>query len=169
MYQKIFETPIWIQNIEPQKLNLISTNFKKSWLSETPTSFSENEEDNKMDEDGKKYLKSQVLFCLQDVGINDCEISQIWRNVYNGDFQEKHCHVNSNFSFTIYEKLKTPQTVFEHPAHDMIYATNVDKIFGTVFQPNVKENQMILFPSYLQHMVKKSFESMTISGNVHIK
>ena len=26
MYQKIFETPIWIQNIEPQKLNLISTN-----------------------------------------------------------------------------------------------------------------------------------------------
>ena len=169
MYQKIFETPIWIQDIEPQGLNLISKNFKNNWLSQTPSSFSQNPEDNVMDEDGQKYLKSKILFCLQDLGIQDIQISQIWRNLYNGDYQEKHCHVNSNFSFTIYEKLERPQTVFQHPAHDLIYATNLDKYILPYILPEVKEGQMVLWPSYLQHMVKKSYNSITISGNVLVK
>ena len=79
MHHKFFETPIWIQNIDPKRLNLVSKNFKPNWLSETPSSFSENEEDNYMDEDGKKYLKEQILFCLQEFGIKDIDIIQIWR------------------------------------------------------------------------------------------
>lgn len=27
-YKSIFSTPVWIKNIEPEKLNLKSTNFK---------------------------------------------------------------------------------------------------------------------------------------------
>ena len=169
MHHKLFETPVWIHNINPKGLNLISKNFSKHWLSETPSSFSQNADDNVMDEDGTKYLKEQILFCLQEFGIKDIEISQIWRNLYNGDYQEKHCHVNSNFSFTIYEKLESPQTVFQHPAHDLIYATNLDKYILPYILPEVKEGQMVLWPSYLQHMVKKSYNSITISGNVLVK
>lgn len=169
MFHKIFETPIWIQSINPQKLNLVSKDFKRSWLSDTPSSFSEDNNANLMDEEGVKYLKEIILFCLKDLKIENIEISQIWRNLYKGDYQEKHFHANANFSFTIYEKLEKPQTIFQHPAHDLIYATNTDKLFNTYFMPEVKENTMILFPSYLQHMVRKSFNSMTISGNVLVK
>ena len=169
MFKSIFETPIWVVDCDPAKIELTSKNFKNNWLSGTPSSFSQNPEDNVMTQDGTNYLKQKILNCLEDLNIADCEIFQIWRNIYNGDFQERHVHVNSNFSFTVYEELTEPQTIFYHPAHDLIYATGVEEKIIPYYAPEVTKNQMILFPSYLEHLVKKSVGSMTISGNVRLK
>jgi len=165
MLHQIFPTPLWVKNVNTKKLKLISTNFKKNWLSDTLSSYGG---DNQISRTGYEYLKSKILDCLKDINIKDCKITDIWRNIYDNDFQEKHMHSNSNFSFTIYEKLQKPQTVFIHPAHDLIYATNVNNFLKHYYIPDVKENEMVLFPSYLSHMVKRSHNSITISGNIDI-
>tara|TARA_R110000765_G_scaffold104431_1_gene194219 strand:+ start:545 stop:1054 length:510 start_codon:yes stop_codon:yes gene_type:complete len=164
MYKEIFSTPLWIKDIDPKKLDLVSHNFKPSWLSETPSSFGE--ENNKMTQEGMIYLKTQILQCLSDLKIKDCSVFQIWRNIYEDDFQERHMHVKSHFSFSIYEKLSRPQTIFYHPAHDMIYATQVEDYISPYLEPKVKQNQIVIFPSYVEHLVKRSHNSMTISGNI---
>tara|TARA_R100001591_G_scaffold233_1_gene458 strand:+ start:3383 stop:3883 length:501 start_codon:yes stop_codon:yes gene_type:complete len=166
MKYNIFPTPIWVEDIDSSKLELTTEEYKKSWLSGTLSSYLSN--NNKMTQKGAKYLKEQIINCLQDFKIYDCKIINVWRNIYNNDFQERHTHPNSSFSFTIYEKLEKPQTVFFHPSHDMIYATKVDPYIDCIFFPQVKQNQIILFPSYLEHMVKKAKNSVTISGNIGI-
>lgn len=167
-FKSIFSTPIWIKDIDPKKLGLVSTNFRLHFLSNTLSSFSNNPKDNKMTESGMQYLKNILLDCLKDFEINNCNVVQIWRNIYDDDFQERHHHANSNFSFTIYEKLLKPQTMFYHPAHDMIYATKMNDYIYPYCLPEVKQNQIVLFPSYLDHMVLRSKDSQTISGNIII-
>ena len=167
-YKSIFSTPVWIKNIEPEKLNLKSTNFKHHFLSDTLSSYSYDDNDNQMTVTGKEYLENIILDCLKDFKIIKCRVVQIWRNIYDDDFQERHHHANSHFSFTIYEKLSKPQTMFYHPAHDMINATGINNIIYPYCFPEVKQNQMILFPSYLDHMVLRSKNSIPISGNIKI-
>ncbi len=77
-------------------------------------------------------------------------------------------HAKSHFSFSIYEKIQKPQTVFYHPAYDMIYALGLEHYIQPTIQPNVVQGDMVVFPSYLQHMVKISDKTMTISGNIEI-
>jgi hypothetical protein len=153
MKYNIFPTPIWVEDIDSSKLELTTEEYKKAWLSGTLSSYLSN--NNKMTQKGAKYLKEQIINCLQDFKIYDCKIINVWRNIYDNDFQERHTHPNSSFSFTIYEKLEKPQTV-------------LDPYIDCIFFPQVKQNQMILFPSYLEHMVKKAKNSITISGNIGI-
>jgi hypothetical protein len=43
------------------------------------------------------------------------------------------------------------------------------KYFKTQFSPKLRENQIIIFPSFLEHMVKKTTEEgSTIAGNISI-
>jgi len=163
----IFSTPIWIEDIDSSKLELITEEYGRRWLSDTLSSYGSN--NNKMTEKGMRYLKEQIINCLQDFKIFDCTIPSVWRNVYNNnDFQETHMHPNSSFSFVIYEKLQEPHTVFFHPSRMMIFSTKVDKYVDSIFFPQVKQNQMIIFPSYLEHMVKKTNNAITISGNIDV-
>ena len=44
------------------------------------------------------------------------------------------------------------------------------KLFGGnhYFEPECRENQIVIFPSHLEHYVKKHDNSVTISGNLEI-
>tara|TARA_R110000803_G_scaffold144041_1_gene209975 strand:+ start:788 stop:1288 length:501 start_codon:yes stop_codon:yes gene_type:complete len=165
MYQSLFETPVWITKVDPARTNLVSSDFKESFLSNSLSSF---DGKNEIDAEGTEYLLNKISHCLQDLNIKSIGLIQIWRNIYNGHCQERHMHVKSHFSFTIYEKLEKPQTVFYHPAHDMIYSLGLENYIKPVITPKVVQGDMILFPSYLEHMVKPSKGSMTISGNIGI-
>ena len=47
---------------------------------------------------------------------------------------------------------------------------NLDlEIFNRQFHPECRSNQIIIFPSCLEHMVKKHSNSTTISGNILIE
>jgi len=50
----------------------------------------------------------------------------------------------------------------------MIYSLGLENYIKPVITPKVVQGDMILFPSYLEHMVKPSKGSMTISGNIGI-
>jgi hypothetical protein len=89
----------------------------------------------------------------------------------NNDFQEPHIHVGSQFSFIIYEEVVTPHTIFYNPAKYLIAAA-----FGhgqgcvlEQFSPQVKAGQIIIFPSFVEHMVNRNSDQVTISGNVNFK
>ena len=66
------------------------------------------------------------------------------------------------------KNLKSHRQFFFHPAYDLLTEKNLDKIIPSHICPKVHENDMIIFPAYLKHMVKKSRDSVTISGNLNI-
>jgi hypothetical protein len=42
-------------------------------------------------------------------------------------------------------------------------------MFDDVFMPKCKTGQIVIFPSFLEHMVLKSSKQKTISGNLGFK
>ena len=42
------------------------------------------------------------------------------------------------------------------------------KIFFKHYEPKLKQGDIIVFPSYLEHWVRPNSDSMTIAGNIKI-
>jgi len=42
------------------------------------------------------------------------------------------------------------------------------KIFNKDYEPNLKQGDIIVFPSYLEHWVKPNSGNITIAGNIKI-
>jgi len=170
----LFETHIYVDNIDCSKINLENQNFKKSWDSETPSSHLFK---NKLEEKSQVYLTNKIGSLLESQILKNFKITitGIWQNDYiENDFQETHMHPHSHFSFILYKKIEESKTVFYHPIQDLISCMYPPEFFSKTnffrsnFETKCRENQMVLFPSYLKHMVKKNSNSTTISGNILI-
>ena len=169
----LFSVPIFINNIDSSKIVIDSKIIKKNWNSETNSSHGN---DNYINKESMVYLFEIINKSMMDFIKNDykIELLNIWENFYNSnDFQEKHIHVKSDFSFIIYKKINESKTVFFSPNNYLIESFYEKKFlesyFKTQFHPELKENQIIIFPSFLEHMVKKNEnESITIAGNISI-
>lgn len=171
----LFETSIYIDNVDCSKIKLQNENFKKTWDSETESS---HDFKNSLSEESSIYLLKKMgnLLYGQILKRFELKILSVWQNNYiNNDFQEKHMHTSSHFSFIIYKKIKESKTVFFHPVQDLLSSMYPPELFKKTsffklnFETKCRENQMVLFPSYLAHMVKKDSNSTTISGNVLIE
>jgi hypothetical protein len=169
----IFSIPVFIDNIDSSKINISFDKLNKKWASETSTSFGI---ENRISEKSIIYLLSNIAENLKDFFIDTpfkVELIEIWENIYKeNDFQENHIHLKSDFSFVIYKEVKESKTLFFSPDHfliDSFYQDNFLKnYFKTTFFPKLTKNQIIIFPSFLEHMVKKNTESITIAGNLKI-
>ena len=166
MRYELFPVTIFIGNIDLKKIKLTSE-MGQAFLSGTPSSFYNK---NILDPESYPYLMSIISELLQEkydafsIGLLD-----IWRNKYeNNDYQEPHIHVGSKFSFIIYEKVNVPHTVFFNPAKYLMDATRTFFI-PTHFKPQMRKGQIIIFPSYIEHMVSKNSDQVTISGNIEFK
>jgi hypothetical protein len=171
----LFSIPIFIDNIDTSKINLTNKNFEKTWNSQTPSSFNF---ENTLDEDSFNYLFAIIGKLLSSHFKERCKIEllNIWENRYhNNDFQEKHCHPQAHFSFIIYKEVIEGKTIFFNPAINLIesyypapYFFNKTNFFQLEFLPKCRKDQIVIFPSFLEHMVKRTNNSVTISGNVTI-
>jgi hypothetical protein len=45
----------------------------------------------------------------------------------------------------------------------------LEKLFPMGFTPEVNQSNIVIFPSFLEHMVAKINDSVTIAGNIIIK
>ena len=169
MKLEIFSVPLFIGNINLKKIKLTSE-MGQAFLSGTPSSFYTK---NTLDPESDKYLMRVIGELLKEkyqyFSIN---LQNIWRNRYiNNDFQEPHIHANSRFSFIIYEEVKICHTIFYNPAKYLIQATTGidDSVVMRHFKPQVRKGQIIVFPSYVEHMVNKNSDQATISGNLNFK
>ena len=84
----------------------------------------------------------------------------------NKDYQEPHVHAFTKFSFIIYKKIVEPRTIFFNPAKNVISMLGADDIFPTSYMPKLKSGSIIIFPSFIEHMVVPNSDQITISGNL---
>jgi hypothetical protein len=172
----LFKIPIYIDNIDCEKIILKNDKFEKKWQSNTLSSF---DQKNVLEENSSNFLLDKISSLLFNEILNPFKVTltDIWQNNYEkNDFQEKHFHSKSHFSFIIYKEIDESKTIFCNPSlnliecfydHDFILKTN---FFKYVFEPKCRKNQIVVFPSYLEHMVRKNNNnSITISGNLKIE
>ena len=170
----LFSLPIFIGNIDSSKIDLENENFEKTWFSAK----SSHEFNNKLTEDSRIYLLNTIgaLISSEILIPFGMELLHIWQNNYEeNDFQEKHMHPNSHFSFVIYKEITESKTIFFNPAENLIYSfydkdfIKKTSFFKTDFQPKCRQDQIVVFPSFMEHMVQKNNKSVTISGNINVK
>lgn len=173
---KLFSTPIWIGNIDANKINFIEKEIKQSFLSGVKSSHTDfNKEINK---ESINYLYETIINIMNaENKLPDCSIqlTHIWSNHYEtSDFQENHIHAGSDLSFIIYKKVDESKTIFVNPSSKMleVYYWDCPKkaaFFGpNFFKPECRENQIVIFPSYLEHFVRRSNGAVTVAGNLRI-
>lgn len=170
----LFSTPIWIGNIDSSLIKLDEKKLEPTFGSNILTSF---DQKNKITEESLEYLYEIIIGLIDETITNPYQLHllNIWENHYiNSDFQEKHIHTESDLSFIIYKKIDESKTVFSHPANNLIasfYSSCLRKkfIFGPLdYTPQCRENQIIIFPSFLEHYVKKTSNAITIAGNLKL-
>ena len=170
----LFKIPIFVTSIDSSKINLEYKKIERQWESQTLTSYSQL---NYLNKESTDYLLETIVLAIEDfIKINfKVTLTAIWENIYDDkeSFQENHIHTNSHFSFIIYKKIKESKTVFFAPYKYLLecfYSYSfIQNYFPHNFQPCLKENQMNIFPSFLEHMVKPISNSITISGNLNIE
>lgn len=171
MQLDIFKIRIFIDNIDVNKLKFNEVLFEKTWESKTPSTF---KGDNLLNKESSDYLLGIIAKLLfpeikKQFSIN---LNNIWINKYKqNDYQEEHIHVKSHYSFIIYSKVKESNTVFLSRDKEIIESFGINDmgLFQTKFEPPCRSNQIILFPSFLAHRVKRAEEDYeTISGNISL-
>ena len=164
----IFPTKIYVGNIDSKKIKIKEKKIFNKW-NNVATSHSENTLDNVIEKDSVDYLLKTITGLLDEVIYAKYKIhlTNIWKNYYkNKDYQEIHVHPKSNFSFIIYEKIKESKTIFYRPSHFLAQSIfNEPSLYPQTLKPALTENQIIIFPSFLEHSVEQNSNSITISGN----
>ena len=172
MIINLFEVPIFIGNIDSKKIKLKNQFFNPHWMSETNSSYTKNTRET-IEKESALYLLNIIVQLLQEK-INysfEINLQNIWENQYNkDDYQEPHIHTESDFSFIVYKEGEEGKTLFFNPSRNFIEPfVNINTMFQRTFMPKCKKDQIIIFPSFLEHMVLKCSDVKTISGNLIFK
>jgi len=169
MRYDIFSTPIFIDTIDLDKIDIGNPPTEKIWLSQTPSTLGQ---DHTVSEETVNYLAEVISNNLVANLIGDNpRFGEIWRNKYQEhDWQDIHIHPHSSWSFVIYETVDSSKTVFMSPIFKDIQnhlGTNLSD-FPLDFRPQLKKGDIIIFPSYLEHFVMAGNVGSTISGNIYM-
>jgi len=136
-------------------------------------------------ENNRDLLESEYIECMREVFDRDfsVEFDSIWYNVYmDGEYQEVHDHLGTplnptHFSFIhflSFNKGEHKPPEFRDPLSQIRnLSLELDRTrCGEVYVPDVKEGDLLMFPSYLQHCVppgnKTSYPRITIAFNVRV-
>ena len=170
----LFSIPIFIGDIDASKVIVKSKKFVRVPFSNIKTSYPVDCEvtmPNKSSQYLLKCIHALLHECIQQKFT--LALTSVWENIYEKeDFQEGHIHPYHHFSFIVYKKIKQSKTAFFAPHKNLLesfYAGHyLYNIYQSNFIPDCKQNQIIIFPSFLEHMVMKTSNARTISGNLKI-
>ena len=175
MKLNLFSIPIYISNIDVDKIKIKNIKVKNQWLSKTESSHGYL---NEIEEDSKTHILQTIVKLLNyDIHTPyELALTSVWQNNYkNNDYQERHSHPGNHFSFIIYKKIKESNTIFFNPSYqlmesyyDKTFLLNLS-FFANIFKVECRKGQIVVFPSFLEHMVLKHSDSVTIAGNTIIK
>ena len=170
MKLELFSTPFFMGNVDLKKIKL-DAEIGEAFLSKTPSSVGEK---NILDPESGEYIISSIVELLEEkYQYFTITLLGLWRNKYfDNHFQEPHVHLSSKFSFIIYEEVgETIHTIFYNPAKYLIDATLGERQNCVLdeFIPQARKGQIIVFPSYVEHMVNRNSDQVTISGNLDFK
>ena len=167
--ESIFPNLIATKNLDLSYFKIKGKNFKKTFESSIKTTLNGT---TLFDKNSINYLNIQLTKILSHLLKPYCKnfvfnVSDIWINKYTKkDYQGSHVHP-SDFSFLIYYKVDKSHTVFNSPVKKLIESSN-NKFFKSDYETNLKQGDIIIFPSYLEHWVKPNSNNITIAGNIKI-
>lgn len=179
MCQYIFGVPIFKYHLNSEDIKNIAEKkfetFSEYPINGTPNGWSCNvrTEFHSSSENRYAHLYKEVMdeFTLDLALLEDrCYIDESWLNFYQGNDhgQEEHDHLPGFFSGIHYVKFNPKvhgSTKFMNPLHQLYMFMNDDRKmdddnpnpcagYGSGwFSPNVCEGDIIIFPSFLRHMV----------------
>tara|TARA_R100000734_G_scaffold11353_1_gene8535 strand:- start:71 stop:610 length:540 start_codon:yes stop_codon:yes gene_type:complete len=174
MQINLFSIPIWVGNIDCSKIIIEHEQPIQAFGSEIESTHRVN---NNITPESLSYLYKIIEKNIATTIGSSFEISldHIWVNYYKGiDFQEGHAHAGSDICFIIYKKIIESNTVFKNPNNITLGSYYLHKykmqdVFGGhEFRPECRENQIVIFPAFLEHYVKKTSNAITIAGNLSI-
>ena len=136
-------------------------------------------------QDNKSLLEKTYLDSITEIFDREVEvdIKNIWYNVYlNGEYQEEHDHLGGIFNqahfsfihFLCYDERDHKPPEFRDPLSQLRnLSLELDSNnWGEVYVPKIREGDLLMFPSYLQHSVpagkKTSYPRITLSFNVSV-
>ena len=115
-------------------------------------------------------IVNQNLYDGNLLGMNP-KFGHIWYNRYDRHhYQDAHIHPNCQWSFIIYVDLHA-KTSFLNPSIGLIQNQIGNSVaeFPLDYKPDLGPGSIIIFPSFLMHMVNSGNEGTTISGNVYME
>jgi|TARA_R110002012_G_scaffold118692_1_gene267634 hypothetical protein len=165
----VFPNLIATKTLDSKKIKINTNKFKKTFESDLNTTL---ETGTLLTKDCMNYLNIQLTDLLSHLLKPICKtfvfkMHGLWVNKYKEkDYQGTHVHP-SDFSFIIYYNTKKSYTVFNSPVRNLLEMYE-SKIFDKDYAPKLKQNDIIMFPSYLEHWVKPNSSGETIAGNIKI-
>ncbi len=165
----IFPNLVAVKNLDLSYFKVVGENYKKTFESGIKTT---RDGSTLFDQDSINYLNLNLTDILSYLLKPYCKnfvfnVEGIWINKYSkNDYQGAHVHP-SDFSFIIYYKANKSYTVFNSPVKSILESSKC-KIFEQIFETNLKQGDIIVFPSYLEHWVKPNSTNITIAGNIKI-
>ena len=172
MKKELFGIPIFEDEVDLEKIVLPDAELENTWDSGTPTTFGTQKVDD-VPQETWKYLSEVVernLYYGECMGANP-RFGHIWKNVYGKhDYQDVHIHPNCQWSFVIYVDTYS-KTSFLNPSMKDIQNQIGNQViqFPLDYKPDLGPGSIIIFPSFLMHMVNSGNEGTTISGNVYME
>lgn len=170
MKKEIFAIPIFEDKVDLNKINLPDVDIEPTWDSGVPSTFSTKLE---FPEETYNHLSDIInknLYEANLLGAN-AKFGHVWYNRYDKHhYQDAHLHPHCQWSFIIYVDIR-PKTSFLNPSMGLIQNQmgNNLEAFPLDYKPDLEPGSIIIFPSFLMHMVNSGNEGTTISGNIYMK
>ena len=171
MKKELFGIPIFEDEVDLEKIVLPDAKLEITLDSSTPTTFGTQKVDD-VPQETWKYLSEVVernLYYGECMGANP-RFGHIWKNVYSKhDYQDVHIHPNCQWSFVIYVDTYS-KTSFLNPSMKDIQNQIGNQViqFPLDYKPDLGPGSIIIFPSFLMHMVNTGEGGTTISGNLYM-
>lgn len=170
MRKNIFAIPIFEDKIDLDIFKFPQEEFTETWDSKTETTFLKKVQ---LDQESFAHLCEVITRNLMEGNVlgNNPRIGHMWRNRYSEtDYQDVHIHPHCQWSFIIYETMKS-QTSFLNPSIKDIQNQIGNGIgeFPLDYKPDLGPGDIIIFPSFLFHSVNKGPGGTSISGNIYME
>lgn len=127
-------------------------------------------------------LVQKYTECMCEIFKKDFKISipRIWYNVYtDGEYQEEHDHLTGPFTvphfscihFLSFDPNQHKAPEFRDPL-SQLRNLSIELECGEVYVPQIREGDLLIFPSYLRHWVppssKTDYPRITLSFNLKV-
>ena len=150
----LFATNIAYKNLDLSKVTIQGKNFDKTFESGVESTLSG---ETLFTPESMNYFNLQLTDLLSYLLKPYCtnfvfKMTSIWINNYkDNDYQGSHVHPG-HFSFIFYYDVNKSNTVFNSPVKKLIESSN-NTFFKSDYEPDLKQGDIIVFPSYLEHGV----------------
>ena len=168
----LFATPVFVIPVDINQIEVPyqTKDFAPTFESGLDTTYRKQ----KVPEQTYAYLRSVIAPVLNSLSDpwRTMKFIDLWRNRYTKtDYQSGHIHPHVQWSFIIYEDVPS-KTIFMNPALHLIQNQSHhpgSKDHPIVWHPRIEPENMVLFPSWIEHMVIPGNEGHTIAGNIELK